>query len=187
MSKNFILILFLFIGIGIYGQTQVNDKEGNETPIYTKYGNVGIGLAPSSGIKLDVAGTIRADEIKVEDIAANNITIKANGNTADFVFSDTYNLKDLTEVENYIKTHKHLPDIPSAEEMEASGVNLAEMNKLLLQKVEELTLYTIELKKRDKEKEEKLVKIENKRIKDKREVYDRLAKLESLLLEETNQ
>ncbi len=118
-------------------------------------GNIGIGKKYDSTIKLDVAGTIRADEILVEDIAAtnlnlegniaaNNIMVKANGNTADFVFSDSYNLKDLTEVENYIKTHKHLPDIPSADEMEASGVNLAEINKLLLQKVEELTLYIIE-------------------------------------------
>ncbi len=111
---------------------------------------------------LTIFGVFIADEIKVKDIAATNlqldgyiaanqITVKANGNTADFVFSDSYNLKDLTEVENYIKTHKHLPDIPSAEEMEASGVNLAEMNKLLLQKVEELMLYQIEKDKEVKE------------------------------------
>ncbi len=121
-------------------------------------GNIGIGVANPND-KLEVAGTIKAQEIEVtlasmEDLnlngtlAANNITVKANGNTADFVFSDTYNLKDLTEVENFIKTNKHLPDIPSAEDMEKQGVNLAEMNKLLLQKVEELTLYAIE---KDKE------------------------------------
>ncbi len=147
-------------------------------------GRVAIGdVAPQA--KLHVSGDILADEIRVEDIAATNlnlegniaanqITVKANGNTADFVFSDTYNLKDLTEVENYIKTHKHLPDIPSAEEMEASGVNLAEMNKLLLQKVEELTLYIIDLKKCDKEKEHKLKQFEA--------LSERIEKIELLLL-----
>ena len=99
-------------------------------------GNVAIGKT-STDYKLDVAGTIRADEILVE----------ANGQTADFVFSDTYNLKDLSEVEDYIKTHKHLPDIPSATQMEEQGVNLAEMNKLLLQKVEEMMLYLIKKEK----------------------------------------
>jgi hypothetical protein len=56
-----------------------------------------------------------------------------------------YFLRDLNHVEKFIKEHKHLPDIPSAKEMEAAGVNLAEMNKLLLMKVEELTLYMIAL------------------------------------------
>ena len=96
------------------------------------------------------------------NLAANNITVKANGNTADFVFEEEYNLRELSEVENFIKTNKHLPDIPSATEMEEQGVNLAEMNKLLLQKVEELTLYSIGLEKaRTKEKEERRM-LENK-------------------------
>ncbi len=122
---------------------------------------------------LNVNGLILADEIRVEDIAttnlniegniaANQITVKANGNTADFVFSDTYQLQDLTEVETYIKTHKHLPDIPSAEEMEASGVNLAEMNKLLLQKVEELTLYSIVQKEELEKEQDKRKDLEDK-------------------------
>jgi len=121
-------------------------------------GRVGIGTnAPTA--KLDVRGTIAASEIKVELIAANStnisgtltadkITVNANGNTADFVFADDYNLRELSEVENFITTNKHLPDVPSASTMEEEGVNLAEMNKLLLQKVEELMLYTIEQEKR---------------------------------------
>ena len=80
-------------------------------------------------------------------LAANNITYTANGNTADCVFEDNYHLKDLTEVEAFIKANKHLPEIPSATKVEEAGVNLAEMNKLLLQKVEELTLYLIEQQK----------------------------------------
>ncbi|MCW3787895.1 hypothetical protein [Plebeiibacterium sediminum] len=125
---------------------------------------------------MTVDGIINSEEIQVKEIAAanvslngtlaaNQITVKTNGNTADFVFSDSYNLKDLTEVENYIKTHKHLPDIPSAKEMEDSGVNLAEMNKLLLQKVEELTLYQIEKDKQVNSLKEKIVKDQQNRQK----------------------
>ena len=113
-----------------------------------------INSGPNSGtVKVD--GALIAEEVKVEllstedmylngTLAANNITLASNGNTADFVFSENYPLRDIGQVEEFIKQNKHLPDIPSAAEMEASGVNLAEMNKLLLQKIEELTLYLIE-------------------------------------------
>jgi len=84
---------------------------------------------------LDVAGTIRATEIKVE------------AQTADFVFEDDYQLKSLEEVEQFVNENNHLPDIPSAKQMEEEGVGLAEMNKLLLQKVEELTLHLIQQQK----------------------------------------
>jgi len=123
--------------------------------------NVGIGTT-SPDATLDVAGNIKAQEIEVTlasmqdlnlngTLAANNINYTANGQTADHVFEEEYNLRSLEEIEAFIQENKHLPDIPSAEEMEVEGVNLAEMNKLLLQKVEELTLYAIDLEKRDKE------------------------------------
>jgi hypothetical protein len=115
-------------------------------------GNVGIGKTADTSIKLDVAGTIRATEIKVE----------AKDQTADFVFDENYSLRSLDQVEDFIKTNGHLPSIPSAENMEKDGVNLAEMNKLLLQKIEELTLYVIQQKKALQDKEERLQKIEKK-------------------------
>ena len=67
--------------------------------------------------------------------------------TADFVFEDDYNLKSLDEVEKFITTNKHLPEIASAKEMECNGVNVGEFQIKLLQKIEELTLYVIDLKK----------------------------------------
>lgn len=98
-------------------------------------GNVGIGTQ-TPNYKLEVNGTIRAKEIKVEAI-----------NWPDYVFADNYNLKSLDEVEQFINQNKHLPDILPASQMEAEGVNLSEMNIMMLQKIEELTLYVIELKK----------------------------------------
>ncbi|MFT3740095.1 MAG: hypothetical protein QM786_15185 [Breznakibacter sp.] len=107
-------------------------------------GNLGVGVV-TPGAKLDVAGTIRATEIKVE------------AQTADFVFDENYALRDLKDVESFIRTHKHLPDIPSAARMEADGVNLAEMNKLLLQKIEELTLYLLAQQKTIEKQDEALI------------------------------
>jgi hypothetical protein len=100
-------------------------------------GNVRLGKYSSSAprVKLAVDGSIEAKEVKITSAPG-----------ADFVFDEDYYLRDLQEVESFIKENKHLPEIPSATEMEASGVNLAEMNKLLLMKVEELTLYMIELR-----------------------------------------
>ncbi|MGJ1392382.1 hypothetical protein ACR78F_18535 [Sphingobacterium spiritivorum] len=99
-------------------------------------GNVGIGITTPSE-KLAVNGNIRAKEIMVEV-----------ANWPDYVFEEDYRLTPLTEIETFIKVNKHLPDIPKAEIAEKEGISLGEMNKLLLKKVEELTLYLIE---KDKE------------------------------------
>ncbi|MBR3723946.1 MAG: hypothetical protein IKN11_00960, partial [Bacteroidales bacterium] len=65
----------------------------------------------------------------------------------DFVFSNGFRLLSLAETESYIKENGHLPGVPSAAEVEEKGMNVGEMNKVLLQKVEELTLHVIELQK----------------------------------------
>ncbi|WP_443938789.1 hypothetical protein [Pedobacter sp. MW01-1-1] len=117
-------------------------------------GNVGIGIsAPTE--KLAVNGNIRAKEIKVE-----------SNNWPDYVFEKEYNLLSLTELENYVKTHKHLPEVPSQKEVQENGLALGEMNKALLKKVEELTLHLIEkdkeiakLKQADEVKSEAISKI----------------------------
>ncbi|MDD6209215.1 MAG: hypothetical protein PUB21_01250 [Bacteroidales bacterium] len=112
---------------------------GNEANTYMtlKSGNLGIGVTNPTK-KLEVNGTIRAKEVIVETI----------GSWADYVFDKDYQLPSLAEVENHIKEHQHLPEIPSAAEVGENGVNLAEMNVKLLQKVEELTLYIIQQEKR---------------------------------------
>jgi hypothetical protein len=68
----------------------------------------------------------------------------------DCVFEDNYQLMPLSDVEDYIQKNRHLPDLPSEAEIKASGIDVAQMNALLLKKIEELTLYVIELEKKIK-------------------------------------
>lgn len=68
-------------------------------------------------------------------------------NVADYVFEPSYKLASLSEVEAFAKEHKHLPEVPSAKEIEKGGLDLAQMNLVLLKKVEELTLHAIEQQK----------------------------------------
>ncbi|MEN2401778.1 hypothetical protein GKZ90_0018460 [Flavobacterium sp. MC2016-06] len=117
---------------------------------YIKNGNVGIGtINPTS--KLTVAGNINSREVKVSVDAG-----------ADFVFDNDYNLPSLESVSDYIKENKHLPEIASAKEMQQNGINLSEMNIKLLQKMEEMTLYMIEMKKENEKQNEKIIALENK-------------------------
>ena len=71
------------------------------------------------------------------------------------MFEKDYKLLPLNEVEQFITQNQHLPNVPTAAEVEANGVNLGEMNAILIQKVEELTLYIIQLEKRLSEIESK--------------------------------
>lgn len=100
-------------------------------------GNVGIGTAVPDE-KLTVKGKIHTQEVRVD---------MSGPLVPDYVFANDYKLKSLQEVEAYIKQNKHLPEIPSAKEIEKDGLMLAEMNMSLLKKIEEMTLYMIEMKK----------------------------------------
>jgi hypothetical protein len=113
--------------------------------------NIGIGT-DSPTAKLTVAGNILAREVKVDANAG-----------ADFVFAPDYNLRSLSEVEQFITENKHLPDIAPADEMIQNGVNMGEFQIQLLQKIEELTLYVIELKKENEaqQKEIEILKQKN--------------------------
>ncbi len=113
-------------------------------------GNLGIGTTVPDA-KLTVKGRIHTEEVKVD------LAVPA----PDYVFKEDYDLKSLEEVQNYIQKHGHLPNIPSAQEMEANGIQLGEMNMKLLEKIEELTLYVIELENRNREYAEKFEKLES--------------------------
>jgi len=145
----------------LYYDPNVNDRQyfynprlevvnGNEPTIASLLGLTGQSLGPDIfaqriGVKttnlgefdLAVNGKIRSREIKVE-----------NGNWADYVFEEGYKITSLPELEKYIKANKHLPDMPTAKEVEVDGIELSKMNALLLKNQEELTLRLIE---KDKE------------------------------------
>jgi hypothetical protein len=129
----------------------------NELLYIRNDGNIGIGTA-SPAYKLDVIGSIRAREIKVD----------LNG--ADFVFEKDYKLMPLNELEKFVNEQKHLPEVAPAKEMKENGTDLGNLNSKLLQKIEELTLYTIEqnkqLEQQNKTIEElkQMMKLQNEKI-----------------------
>jgi hypothetical protein len=79
-------------------------------------------------------------------IYARKLTV-TQGNWSDYVFDTAYRLRSLQEVEKFIATNKHLPDVPSAKEIETTGLNVGDQHAVILRKVEELTLYVIQQQK----------------------------------------
>ena len=143
-------------GSNVYGMqffTQESYQTGQTEKVrILGNGNVGIGtLSPDE--KLTVKGKIHTQEVRV-DLTGSLVP--------DYVFKNDYKLRTLEEVDNYVKEHSHLPEIPSAKEIEKNGLMLAEMNMNLLKKIEELTLYVIEQNKIIQEQNKRLDKLEQK-------------------------
>ena len=125
-------ILFTDNGISLATSDGYVNPETNVKFFVSNGGNVGIGTTNPSQ-KLTVNGTIYGKEVKVD--------LSVPG--PDYVFDKDYQLTSLEDIKTYIDQNKHLPEVPSAAAMEANGINLGEMNMLLLKKVEELTLYIL--------------------------------------------
>lgn len=136
-------------GIKFFTQNEISSGAGGEfwqTSMHVQQdGKVLIGTANTSttnDYKLYVQTGILTEKLKVASVESTN--------WADYVFEEDYNLNPIEEVEAFIKTNKHLPNVPSAQEVEANGVEMVEMDATLLRQVEELWLHTIDLNK-DKE------------------------------------
>lgn len=135
---------------------QVEDNYGNNRFLVQSNGNVGIGTA-NPDYKLTINGKIKAEEIQVVvDVPA------------DYVFDPEYNLTPLEDLEKYVSEYKHLPGVPNAEQIRADGWRVGEMNNKLLEKIEEITLYLIEMR-----KENNAIKIENTDLKNRLELLEK--------------
>ncbi len=151
-TLNSRLNMYVATGKGVYSKKIQIDAT---TSSFFNGGNVGIGTEyPQS--KLDVRGKVTASEIEIKVLSG-----------ADFVFEPDYALKPLSELEAFVKENKHLPEIPSEKQMIEDGLNVNEMQIKLLQKVEELTLYVIDLKKENERQESRIRSLEeeNKQLK----------------------
>ncbi|MBP8753874.1 MAG: hypothetical protein KBF51_12430 [Chitinophagales bacterium] len=112
--------------------------EGGDIAMGVLGGNVTIGTnTAASGYKLSVDGKVMCEELKVQ----------LSGSWPDYVFNEDYKLMPLNELENFISANNHLPNIPAASEIETNGLEVGEMQKLMMEKMEEFTLYLIEMKK----------------------------------------
>lgn len=135
------------IRIGHYGSGATAQSSFSSKMTITNGGNVGIGTA-SPGNKLEVNGSIRAKEVIVESTG-----------WPDYVFEDGYSLPTLEEVEFHIEEKGHLPGVASAEEINSKGQSLGETQRLMMQKIEELTLYVLELKNENEKQQEEIERL----------------------------
>jgi hypothetical protein len=120
----------------------IGHTDKTDVLVLTRDGRMGMGTQHPDAT-LTVKGDIHTNEVRVD------MDWPIQG--PDYVFEKDYNLLPLAELEAYINQNKHLPEVPSAKEMAVNGLNLKEMNLLLLKKVEELTLHLIEMKKENEE------------------------------------
>ena len=130
--------------------------------VLNKNGNVGVGTSTPTD-KLTVNGGILAEKVKViVDVPADYVFQKYY--TGNSTLNDQYQMPTLQEVESFTRENHHLPNIPSAKEIKDAGMELSEMTNLLLQKIEELTLYTIEQEKRIGSLEGELKKLNEQKM-----------------------
>lgn len=131
VGANYVMFMSNDNRVGIHTNKPLQDLHVN--------GKVYIGSGTpnfTSGFKLYVEEGILTESVRVE----------LQSNWPDYVFEDGYDLRSLDEVKDFINTNGHLPNVPSAAEMAENGIDLGEMDARLMEKIEELTLYLIDLK-----------------------------------------
>lgn len=115
--------------------------------LYQNDNKIGIGTDAPDHL-LTVKGTVHSREVLVDldgALAPDYVFEKYYTNSSEM--NPDYNMLSLSEIETYIKKHHHLPGIPSAKKIKSEGLSLKQMNLLLLEKIEELTLFTIQQQK----------------------------------------
>lgn len=142
-----------------------NSGSANYLVFQPSWGNTGIGTyTPNAKFHLNGAQLIGGNTARIAAghvlsvdgrVIAEEVTVQNSTSWPDYVFEKNYKLMSLEELSLFIKNNKHLPNIPAASVVEKEGIQLGEMNRKLMEKVEELTLYILELNKRIKVLEEK--------------------------------
>jgi hypothetical protein len=108
-----------------------------------------------AGQNMKVDGQIRCKSLLIHEWLLSQ---KGMPKTPDYVFDKEYKLPSLAEIEKYIKANGHLPEVPAAKDLETNGVDMIQLNFVLLKKIEEMTLRMIEQEKKIKEMERKIAK-----------------------------
>ncbi|MGV6860238.1 MAG: hypothetical protein ACWA41_00610 [Putridiphycobacter sp.] len=147
------------------GTVQINSQGGHSIVVRNSVNE--------KTLQLNDNGLLRAREIRVDE-----------DNWPDYVFNENFTVLSLEDVAKYIQQHKHLPGVPSAEEIKTEGLSVGKMQKILMQKIEELTLYTLEQNNQIQNLETKVNTLENENVQLKTElqqINDRLDQLEAKL------
>lgn len=141
-------------GSGVLIKAGSGASASNEYPLF----RVVSGGASSGSVEYEVF------KVNGKDMTTYAREIKVNLSTSwpDYVFDAGYQLRPLEEVEKYVKENSHLPDVPAAAEVEKDGINVGKMDAALLKKVEELTLYMIELKKENERMKQEIEKLKSR-------------------------
>jgi hypothetical protein len=143
--------------VGHYSLGWHNDSQtGGKTAYLSGYPGIRFFTNGAQRMFIDLYGNVRIDQ----GIKAKSLKITQNP-WADFVFEPDYNLKPIEEVEAYIQTEKHLPDVPSEATIQDQGLDVGDMQKIQMQKIEELYLYIIEQQKQIKNLEDKVQILSN--------------------------
>jgi len=126
----------------------------NKTILYgdISTGQVLLGNKQPSGYSFKGTRTLNV----LGGILADSVRVALSSDWSDYVFADEYSLKPLKELGNFIESNKHLPGVPSAAEVAANGIELASMNAVLLEKIEELTLYILQQQEQLDKQQEKM-------------------------------
>lgn len=135
--------------IGTKSQSGCHFGAGAHNNMYMDV-NYGVYIGGITGAEVASYRTELKNKYKLfvkKGVLAEDFAIAPTSSWADFVFGADYNLRPLTEVERFIEENKHLPEVPSAAKVAEEGYSQHDMNKVLLQKIEELTLYTIQQQK----------------------------------------
>lgn len=149
-----------------------NSNANNYLVLQPSWGNTGVGTyTPNAKLHLNGAMLVGSNSARIATgysvsidgrLISEESTVLNSTSWPDYVFQPDYKLMPLEEVEKHINLNKHLPNIPPASVIEKEGIQLGDMSKRLMEKVEELTLYLIEMKKENKELKDRIEKLEKK-------------------------